>query len=73
MTIAEANKGETVRVMAMPPGIARTQILRLGIVEGSQVTCMLNIPADPVVECQGNLKVALGRRIASRMEVERCA
>lgn len=72
MTIAEANMGETVRVMAMPPGIVRTQILRLGIVEGSQITCILNIPAGPVVVRQGNLEVALGRRIASGMEVERC-
>jgi Fe2+ transport system protein FeoA len=69
VTLNEAKRGESLRVAAMPAGIARTQILRLGIVEDSQITCVLNIPAGPVVVRQGTLEVALGRKIASGIEV----
>ena len=71
MTLTEAKRGDSLRVVAMPASLVRTQVLRLGIVEESQITCVLNISSGPVVVRQGTLEVALGRKIASGIEVVR--
>ena len=71
MTLTEAKRGDSLRVVAMPAGLVRTQVIRLGIVEESRITCVLNIPSGPVVVRQGTLEVALGRKIASGIEVVR--
>ena len=71
MTLVEANKGDTVKVVNVPTGVLRARMIRLGISEGSEVTCVLKIPAGPVVVRQGNLEVALGKKIASGIEVSR--
>ena len=72
MTLDEANSGETVRVLVMPRGMVRTQMLRLGVEEGSELRCILRIPAGPVVVRHGTLEMALGRKIASAIEVRSC-
>ena len=71
MTLNEAKSGDILKVVAVPPGLVRAQMVRLGIGEGSEVTCILKIPAGPVVVRQGTLEVALGRKTASCIQVVR--
>ena len=73
MTLAEAKRGDTLIVLTMPSGLVRAQMLRLGIYEGSEVTCALRMPAGPLVVRRDNLEVALGRKTASCISVRRCS
>jgi len=69
MTLDMAGNGDCVTVVALPSGEARASLVRLGIEEGARITCILKMPAGPVVVRRGNTDVALGRRIASQIEV----
>ena len=71
MTLLDARKGDTVRVVSVPPGVVGAQMLRLGISEGCEVTCVLRIFSGPMVVRQGTMELALGRSIASRIEVDK--
>jgi Fe2+ transport system protein FeoA len=70
VTLADASKGDTLQVVAVPLGIVGAQLLRLGIAKGSLLTCVLKIPGGPVVVRRGNMEVALGRKTASVVTVD---
>ena len=72
VTLVEARTGDTLRVVGIPPGVVRAQLLRLGISESCELTCVLRVPTGPLVVRQGNLEVALGRKIASSVAVTVC-
>jgi Fe2+ transport system protein FeoA len=67
--LSQAKTGDRLTVVQIPPGLVRAQLLRLGISEGCELTCVLTIPAGPVVVRQGNLDVALGRKTAAEVQV----
>ncbi len=69
MTLDQIARGESVRVVYVPGGDIRARMLRIGISEGSMIDCVLKIPAGPIVVRHGNLELALGRRLASAIEV----
>jgi ferrous iron transport protein A len=59
-----------VRVLQIPEGLLGAQLMRLGISEGSELTCALKIPTGPIVVRRGDVEIALGRKIASKIQVE---
>ncbi len=69
MTLDRASSGDTVTIVTMPSGEVGASLVRLGIEEGACITCILKMPAGPVVVRHGNTDVALGRHIASQIEV----
>ncbi len=72
LTLTEANRGDTIQVIRIPEGLVRAQLLRLGIWEGSKLTCALKVPAGPMVVRQDDIEIALGRNIASEIQVSPC-
>lgn len=48
---------------------ARAQALRLGMGEGSTVSCITSIPSGPVVLRSGRQEVAIGRGLARRIRI----
>ncbi len=69
MTLDRACSGQEVTVLRMPAGEVHANLVRLGIEEGSELTCVLRMPAGPVVVRRGNFEVAVGKRTASQIEV----
>ena len=59
-----------VRVLQIPEGLLGAQLMRLGISEESELTCALKIPTGPIVVRRGDVEIALGRKIASKIQVE---
>ena len=70
MTLDRASSGDSVTVVTLPSGEVRASLIRLGIQEGARITCILKMPAGPVVVRYGTTDVALGRHIASQIEVQ---
>ncbi len=69
MTLDSAGPGEQITVLKVPSGEVHANLVRLGIEEGSELTCVLRMPAGPVVVRRGNFEVAVGKRTASQIEV----
>lgn len=70
MTLDQATKGDTLKVVSVPSGQTGAQLLRLGIGKGSLVKCVLKLPGGPVVVRRGNMEIALGRKTAANVTVD---
>lgn len=70
MKLAEIKKGQSVRITQIPDEQARSQAIRLGIGEGSIVSCAEIIPAGPVVVRRNRQEIAVGRGLAAIISVE---
>ena len=70
LTLTEMKQAAGVRVLQIPEGLLGAQLMRLGISEGSELTCALKIPTGPIVVRRGDVEIALGRKIASKIQVE---
>jgi len=70
MNLAEVKKGQTVKILSIPDEQVRSQAIRLGIGQGSLVTCQEIIPAGPVILKKNRQEIAVGRGLAQVITVE---
>ena len=71
MTLDQAKRGDLLEVLTLGSGPARAKMLRLGISEGCEITCILKVPAGPLVVREGAMEVAVGRKTASEIRVKK--
>lgn len=69
MTLVQAQRGQKITIVSIPSEQVRAQAIRFGIAEGSEVCCAEKLPAGPVVIAKGKQEIALGRKLAERIEV----
>ena len=70
LQLDQARKGQTIKIISIPNKLTRVQALRLGISEGTVITCREVVPAGPVVVARNRQEIAIGRRLAKTIEVE---
>jgi len=70
MSVSDLSRGQSAVIAAIPEEHLRVQLLRFGIVSGTEVRCRTAIPFGPVVLCYGGQEIALGREIARRISIE---
>lgn len=63
--------GECVRVASIDDDSARIHALRFGMGEGAHIACVTRIPAGPIVLRSGRQEIAVGRKLAERINVVR--
>ncbi|WP_094547603.1 FeoA family protein [Petroclostridium xylanilyticum] len=71
MTLDRVNRGEKVEIVSIPDPNVRAQAIRLGIFEGSQLICAEKLPAGPIILQNRMQEVAVGRRLAQKISVNR--
>lgn len=69
MTLAQAKRGQQIRVVSIPDENIRAQAIRFGISEGAKVECTEKLPAGPVIITKGHQEIAIGRRLAENIQV----
>ncbi len=70
LTLDQARRGQKLRITALPDDFTRAQAIRLGISEGTVVTCREVVPAGPVVISMNRQEIAIGRNLARLIGVE---
>lgn len=70
MKLDQVKRGDLVKVVSIPDAGLKEKALRMGIDEGSLITCSEVIPAGPVVVCSNRHELAIGRSLARNIEVE---
>ncbi|MDI6828353.1 MAG: ferrous iron transport protein A, partial [Armatimonadota bacterium] len=63
-----AKTGYELQIIAVPDDI-RSQLVRLGISEGSRVVCLEKIPFGPIILRSRRQEIAIGRELAKQIEV----
>lgn len=62
--LTEIKKGQTVGIVRISDESIRTQFIRFGIGEGSQVRCLEKIPFGPLMLCHNRQEIAVGQEVA---------
>lgn len=70
MYLSDARPGQVVRIGRISDARARDQALRFGLSEGSTAICEQALTGGPIVLSRGALRVAIGRRLASRVNIQ---
>lgn len=70
MCLSDLRRGQRARVVRIPDEHLRVQMLRFGIAAGCQVCCHTKLPFGPVVLKYGGQEIALGRQVATTIQVE---
>ena len=69
MTLADAKKGQLIKIMKIHDDLARHQAIRLGFGEGSKLTCSQKLPSGPILIRLGRQEVAIGRSLANKITI----
>ena len=69
MCLTEIKKGQTVSVVEISDEEIRTQFIRFGISEGSELKCLEKIPFGPFMLRHKNQELAIGRGVARNITV----
>ena len=64
-----AAKGSRLIVVAVPPGRSRTQLIRLGILEGEAIRVIERMPGGTVVIEKNRREIAIGAALAKTLLV----
>jgi ferrous iron transport protein A len=71
MTLDKVRRGEKVQIVHINDSAVRAQAIRLGISEGSKMLCSEKLPAGPVILQNRTQEVAVGRKLAQKILIER--
>lgn len=69
MSLNELRRGQSATIINVPDENLRIQLLRFGIINGTQVNCHCKLPFGPVVLKYGGQEIALGREIARQVTI----
>jgi ferrous iron transport protein A len=71
MTLDKARRGEKIEIVHINDTAIRAQAIRLGISEGSKMICSEKLPAGPIILQNRMQEVAVGRKLAQQISIER--
>lgn len=69
MTLADVKRGDEIQIASIPDREMRAQAVRFGISEGAEVSCAEKIPGGPIILKRNLQEIAVGRRLAEKIEV----
>ena len=69
MTLDQVQRGQKIRILAIPQEEIRAQAIRFGISIGAEVECAEKIRAGPIVLAKGKQEIAIGRRLAENIKI----
>jgi len=70
MTLDLAKKGQRIEIVNISDPAVRIQAIRLGVFEGSRLTCSEKIPAGPIILQNRMQEIAIGRNLAKKITVK---
>jgi ferrous iron transport protein A len=70
MSLNDLRRGQSGTITNVPDENLRIQLLRFGIINGTQVRCHCKLPFGPVVLKYGGQEIALGRDIARQVTIK---
>ncbi|MHB1458234.1 MAG: FeoA family protein [Armatimonadota bacterium] len=70
MTLDQVKRGCEIKILSIADDSSRSQLIRMGIGEGTLVTCHEKLPMGPVILKCKRQEIAVGRRLAEGITVE---
>jgi ferrous iron transport protein A len=68
-TLDKSRKGNAAKVIKLPGGQVKSQLIRLGISEGDTLKCVERLPGGTIVIRKNRQEIALGYDLAKKIHV----
>lgn len=69
ITLDKVKKGTTIKIIRIPQGDSRIQLLRMGIIEGDKIICLERLPGGTVVIQKNRQEIAVGHSLAKQIMI----
>jgi ferrous iron transport protein A len=71
-TLDKSKKGTQVKILKIPEGNYKAQLIRMGISEGDTLTCLQRLPGGTVVVQKNRQEIAIGFDLAKKIKITHC-
>lgn len=68
-TLDKSKKGISLKIVKLPDGTYKSQLIRLGISEGDTLQCLQRLPGGTVVVQKHRQEIAVGFDLAKKIKV----
>jgi ferrous iron transport protein A len=68
-TLDKVKKGSSIKIVKIPSGDSRIQLLRMGIIEGDNIICLERLPGGTVVIQKNRQEIAIGHTLAKKIMI----
>ena len=65
----EINRGDEIKIISLPSGGMKSQLIRMGISEGDLVECVEKINGGTIVIRKKRQEIAIGHKLANEIEI----
>lgn len=65
----EINRGDEFKIISLPSGGMKSQLIRMGISEGDLVECVEKIHGGTIVIRKRRQEIAIGHNLANKIEI----
>ncbi len=69
MQLSSIQRGSRVRITQLPDGDSRSQLIRLGLIEGAEIECLERLPGGTLVLSYSRQELALSAGLAASITV----
>jgi ferrous iron transport protein A len=69
MRLSSIHRGSRVRISELPAGDMRSQLIRIGLMEGTVVECLERLPGGTLVLLHSRQEVAVSTELAASISV----
>lgn len=68
-TLDNVKRGKSVKIILLPEGNIKAQLIRLGISEGDIVKCSQRLPGGTIILKKSRQEIAIGSDLAKKIKV----
>jgi Fe2+ transport system protein FeoA len=69
LTLSDVQRGNYIKIVRLPHGLAKSQMIRFGFIEGETVKCLERLPGGTVLIQKKHQEIAIGVKLARQIIV----
>jgi Fe2+ transport system protein FeoA len=71
ISLSDVKRGNFIKILHLPDGLVRTQMIRFGIIEGEIVKCLERLPGGTILIQKNRQEIAIGLQLARNIIVSK--
>ena len=68
-TLDKSKKGNQIKIVKLPEGNIKSQLIRMGISEGDVLKCLQRLPGGTIILQKSRQEIAIGFDLAKKIKV----
>ena len=69
ISLSDVRRGNIIKILHLPSGLVRAQMIRFGITEGEIIKCLERLPGGTILIQKNRQEIAIGLELAKKIMV----